>query len=257
MIKLGVLVSGGGTNLQAILDAIAAGTLHATVALVISNVAGAPAIGRAERAGVPTKVLDHRAYPNRGEFDAALVREMKEAGVDYVVLAGFMRLLTPTFLEAFPMRVINVHPALLPAFPGVDAQGQAFAYGVRVSGCTVHFVDAGTDTGPIIAQAVVPVLHDDDENALKARILSKEHALLPRVLQWCAEGRVRVETRAGERATSSSRRAGDAPWRSTTTSPFSARASGRWRPRRSWRAAPGASSSPGTVRSTRRTRMTA
>jgi phosphoribosylglycinamide formyltransferase-1 len=197
MITLGVLVSGSGTNLQAILDAIGAGTLDAKVALVISNVVGAPAIARAERAGVPAKVLEHRAYPSRGDFDAALVREMKDAGVDYVVLAGFMRLLTPTFLEAFPMRVVNVHPALLPAFPGVDAQAQAFAYGVRVTGCTVHFVDAGTDTGPIIAQAVVPVLASDDEGALKARILSKEHALLPRVLQWCAEGRVRVESRGG------------------------------------------------------------
>jgi phosphoribosylglycinamide formyltransferase-1 len=196
MISVGVLVSGGGTNLQSILDAVAAETLDATVAVVISNVPGAGALARAEKVHVPTVTIDHRAYADRAAFDAAIVRELRTRGVDYVVLAGFMRLLTPTFLEAFPMRVINVHPALLPAFPGVNAQAQAFRYGVRVAGCTVHFVDAGTDTGPIIAQAVVPVLDDDDEDALKARILAQEHALLPQVLQWCAEGRVRVETKS-------------------------------------------------------------
>jgi len=201
MISLGVLVSGGGTNLQAILDAMAARTLDARIEVVLSNVPGAGALARAERAGIPTVLLDHRAYADRPAFDAAIVRELRARGVDYVVLAGFMRLLTPTLLDAFPMRVINVHPALLPAFPGVNAQAQAFRYGVRIAGCTVHFVDAGTDTGPIIAQAVVPVLDDDDEHALKERILVQEHALLPKVLQWCAEGRVRVEApSAGGRA---------------------------------------------------------
>jgi phosphoribosylglycinamide formyltransferase-1 len=200
MITLGVLVSGGGTNLQAILDAIAAKTLDAAVAVVISNVPGAGALARAQKAGVETVVLDHRAYPDRASFDAAVVEELRRRGVDYVVLAGFMRLVTPTLLGAFPMRVVNVHPALLPAFPGVNAQAQALAYGVRVTGCTVHFVDAGTDTGPIIAQAVVPVLPEDDEATLKARVLEKEHELLPRVLQWCAEGRVHVEARAPARA---------------------------------------------------------
>jgi phosphoribosylglycinamide formyltransferase-1 len=196
MIALGVLVSGGGTNLQAILDAVAGKTLDAKVAVVLSNVPGAGALARAEKAGVPTAVVDHRAYADRAAFDAAVVSELRGRGVDYVVLAGFMRLVTPTLLDAFPMRVINVHPALLPAFPGVNAQAQALRYGVRVAGCTVHFVDAGTDSGPIIAQAVVPVLEDDDEHALKERILAQEHALLPRVLQWCAEGRVRVEAAA-------------------------------------------------------------
>jgi phosphoribosylglycinamide formyltransferase-1 len=201
MIALGVLVSGSGTNLQAILDAIAMGTLDARVAVVVSNVAGAGALGRAEKAGVPTVVIDHRAFPDRPSFDAALALELRTRGVEYVVLAGFMRLVTPTLLGAFPMRVLNVHPALLPAFPGVDAQAQALRYGVRVSGCTVHFVDAGTDTGPIVAQATVPVLEGDDEDALRARILEKEHELLPRVLQWCAEGRVTVEAPGpGERA---------------------------------------------------------
>ncbi len=197
MIALGVLVSGSGTNLQAILDAIAAKTLDARVAVVISNVSGAGALARAEKAGVPTTVLDHRAYADRASFDAAVVEVLRRSAVDYVVLAGFMRLVTPTLLDAFSMRVVNVHPALLPAFPGVDAQARALEYGVRVTGCTVHFVDAGTDTGRIIAQAVVPVLGDDDVGVLRDRILAKEHELLPRVLQWCAEGRVQVETREG------------------------------------------------------------
>src|SRR5262249_13766793 len=129
----------------------------------------------------------------------AIVAALRARGVELVVLAGFMRIVTPTLLDAFPMRIVNVHPALLPAFPGVDAQAQALRYGVRVAGCTVHFVDAGTDTGPIIAQDTVPVLDDDDEPALKARILAREHVLLPRVLQWIAEGRVAVEAREGER----------------------------------------------------------
>jgi phosphoribosylglycinamide formyltransferase-1 len=198
MISLGVLVSGGGTNLQAILDAVSAKTLDARIAVVLSNVPRAGALARAERAGIPTVLIDHRAYADRPAFDAAIAHELRIRGVDYVVLAGFMRLLTPTLLDAFPMRVINVHPALLPAFPGVNAPAQAFRYGVRVAGCTVHFVDSGTDTGPIIAQAVVPVLEDDDEHALKQRILIQEHALLPKVLQWCAEGRVRVEAPAAD-----------------------------------------------------------
>jgi phosphoribosylglycinamide formyltransferase-1 len=200
MITLGVLVSGGGTNLQAILDAIAARTLDARVAVVVSNVAGVGAIARAEKAEVATIVVDHRAYADRSSFDAKVVETLKEHAVDYVVLAGFMRLVTPTLLDAFPMRVVNVHPALLPAFPGVNAQARALEYGVRVTGCTVHFVDTGTDTGPIIAQAIVPVLEGDDADALRERILAREHELLPRVLQWCAEGRVRVEPRDGERA---------------------------------------------------------
>jgi phosphoribosylglycinamide formyltransferase-1 len=137
--------------------------------------------------------VDHKTFADRGSFDAELVRVLRAHHVDVVVLAGFMRLVTATLLDAFPSRVVNVHPALLPAFPGVHAQAQAVAYGVKVSGCTVHFVDAGTDTGPIIAQSAVPVLDDDDEASLRARILAEEHALLPKVLQWIAQGRVRVE----------------------------------------------------------------
>jgi phosphoribosylglycinamide formyltransferase-1 len=193
MIVLGVLVSGSGTNLQAILDAVAAGTLDARVAVVVSNVPGAGALDRARAAGVETLVVDHKKFADRRTFDAAVVEALRARGVDLDVLAGFMRLVTDVLLDAFPFRMVNVHPALLPAFPGVHAQKQAVDYGVRVTGCTVHFVDSGTDTGPIIAQAAVPVLEDDDEEALRLRILAREHELLPRVLQWIAEGRVTVE----------------------------------------------------------------
>jgi phosphoribosylglycinamide formyltransferase-1 len=190
--NLGVLVSGSGTNLQAVIDAIAAGRLRAKIAVVISNVATAKALDRAKAAGITTSVVDHRAFPSRDAFDAAVVEELRRHGVECVVLAGFMRIVTTTLLDAFPNRVVNIHPALLPAFPGVHAQAQALAYGVRVTGCTVHFVDAGTDTGPVVAQATVPVLDDDDVATLTARILEKEHALLPEVLQWIADGRVEV-----------------------------------------------------------------
>lgn len=193
MIVLGVLVSGTGTNLQAILDAIAAGTLDARVAVVVSNFEGVPALDRARTAGVEAVVVDHAAFAERRAFDEAVVRVLREHGVQTVVLAGFMRLLTSVLLDAFPMQIVNVHPGLLPAFPGIHAQRQALEYGVRIAGCTVHFVDAGTDTGPIIAQAAVPVREDDDEAALRDRILAKEHEILPRVLQWIAEGRVSVE----------------------------------------------------------------
>jgi phosphoribosylglycinamide formyltransferase-1 len=196
MITLGVLASGSGTNLQAILDAVAHGTLEARIAVVVSNVASAQALDRARAAGVEALIIPHKAYADRESFDAAVVTALRERGVDVVVLAGFMRLVTSVLLDAFPMRIVNVHPALLPAFPGVHAQQQAFDYGVRIAGCTVHFVDRGTDTGPIIAQAAVPVLDGDDEPALRERILAEEHALLPKVLQWIAEGRVRVEPAA-------------------------------------------------------------
>jgi len=193
MIALGVLVSGSGTNLQAILDAVAAHTLDARVAVVISNVPGVAALERAQKAGVETLVIEHGSFDDRRAFDAAVVGVLREHSVEVVALAGFMRLVTDVLLDAFPMGVVNVHPGLLPAFAGVHAQRQALEYGVRVAGCTVHFVDRGTDSGPIIAQAVVPVFDEDDESTLTARILSKEHELLPRALQWIAEGRVAVE----------------------------------------------------------------
>jgi phosphoribosylglycinamide formyltransferase 1 len=199
VITVGVLVSGSGTNLQAILNAVEAKRLDARVAVVVSNVAGAGALDRARAAGIDGVVVDHKKYADRRAFDADVVEVLRARGVEVVVLAGFMRLVTEVLLGAFPMRVVNVHPALLPAFPGVHAQKQALDYGVRVTGCTVHFVDAGTDTGPIIAQEVVPVRDEDDEEALRLRILEREHHLLPHVLQLLAEGRVTVETPAGAR----------------------------------------------------------
>lgn len=191
---LGVLVSGSGTNLQAVLDAIAAGKLAAKVGVVVSNVANAGALERAKAAKVPAIVVDHKAFSSRSAFDAGVVEVLQAHRVDCVVLAGFMRIVTATLLDAFPHRVVNVHPALLPSFPGVHGQRQALEHGVKVAGCTVHFVDSGTDTGPIIAQAAVPVVDGDDEASLTARILEKEHELLPAALQWIAEGRVSVDT---------------------------------------------------------------
>jgi phosphoribosylglycinamide formyltransferase-1 len=196
---LGVLVSGSGTNLQAILDAIESGALKAKVGVVVSNVASAKALERAKAARVPAIVVDHKAFPSRTAFDAAVVEVLQAHRVECVVLAGFMRIVTRTMLDAYPNRVVNVHPALLPAFPGVHAQRQALEYGVAISGCTVHFVDTGTDTGPIIAQAPVPVFDGDSEATLTARILQKEHELLPMVLQWLVDDRVVVEHPKGGR----------------------------------------------------------
>lgn len=189
---IGVLVSGSGTNLQAVIDAVATERLRAKIGVVISNVATAKALDRARAAGIPTAVIEHKAHPTRQAFDAAVVETLRAHHVSCVVLAGFMRIVTSVLLEAFPHRVVNIHPSLLPAFPGVHAQADAIAYGVRVSGCTVHLVDSGMDTGPILAQAAVPVLDDDDDAALRERILVKEHELLPTVLQWIADGRVEV-----------------------------------------------------------------
>jgi phosphoribosylglycinamide formyltransferase-1 len=200
MLSLGVLCSGSGTNLQAILDACASGELDAQVRLVLCNKPGVMALERAERAGVPSQVLPHRDAPSREEYDARLVAALQEARVDLVVLAGFLRLVTPVLLGAFPDRVINIHPALLPSFPGLDGQQQALSYGVTVAGCTVHLVDAGMDTGPILAQAAVPVLDGDDRDTLARRVLRQEHRLLVEVLRWFTEGRVRVERGEGQRA---------------------------------------------------------
>lgn len=192
MLDLGVLVSGTGTNLQAILDAIGEGRLDARVRLVISNKPNVLALERAERAGVPTRVIQHRDFDSREAFDAALIDALGEAGTRWVVLAGFMRLLTPKFLAAFPWRVINIHPALLPAFPGVDAQQQAIDYGVKVTGCTVHLVDAGTDTGPIVAQRALDVHEGEDAASLRKRLLQVEHDILVSVLADIARQGLRV-----------------------------------------------------------------
>jgi phosphoribosylglycinamide formyltransferase-1 len=195
-VRIAVLVSGSGTNLQAILDAVTSGALRAEVALVLSNKAGVKALERAAAAGVPTVVLSHKSFATREDFDAEVVRELRARGVELVVLAGFMRIVTTTLLDAFPDRVINIHPSLLPSFPGVDAQAQALRAGVAIAGCTVHLVDGGMDSGAILAQAAVPVVVGDDEEALRHRILAQEHRLFPAVLQWFVEGRVRVQTDA-------------------------------------------------------------
>jgi phosphoribosylglycinamide formyltransferase-1 len=194
--KTGVLASGSGTNLQALIDAWKGGTLAPAELVVVGvNIAGCGAIERAHKAGIETFVLSHKSFATREDFDRALVAELRSRDVELVVLAGFMRVLTGTFLDAFPLRVINIHPALLPAFPGVHAQKQALDCGVKLAGCTVHFVDKGTDTGPIIAQAAVPVLPGDDEDSLGKRILGEEHRLLPAVVRAVASGQVRVEGR--------------------------------------------------------------
>lgn len=189
-VKLGVLVSGTGSNLQAILDAIAAGTLNATVSVVVSNKPDVPALERARHAGVPALTIPHKDFPSREAFDRALVTALAEASVDWVVLAGFMRVLTPEFLSAYPGRIINIHPSLLPAFPGVDAAKQALAYGVKLTGCTVHFVNRGVDSGKIIAQRAVPVEAGDDLASLNARIHAAEHELFVSALRDIAAGRV-------------------------------------------------------------------
>ena len=189
-LNLGVLVSGSGTNLQAILDAVERGALDARVRCVVSNRSEAPALERARAVGVPALALSHKAYPTREAFDDAVLAALREHGVEWVVLAGFMRVLTPGFLRAWGGRVVNIHPSLLPAFPGVNAIGQALAHGVKLTGCTVHFVDEGVDSGPIIAQRAVPVLAGDDEASLAARLHDAEHELFVSVLGDIAAGRV-------------------------------------------------------------------
>jgi phosphoribosylglycinamide formyltransferase-1 len=194
--KTGVLASGSGTNLQALIDAWKAGVLApAELVVVGANIPGCLALERAQKAGIETFVLSHKSFATREDFDRALVAELRGRGVELVVLAGFMRVLTGAFLDAFPLGVINIHPALLPAFPGVHAQKQALDSGVKLAGCTVHFVDKGTDTGPIIAQAAVPVLPTDDEDTLGRRILGEEHRLLPAVVRAVASGQVSAEGR--------------------------------------------------------------
>jgi phosphoribosylglycinamide formyltransferase-1 len=193
--KIGVLVSGTGTNLQSLLDAQARGALApAEIAIVISNKPDVPALARAAAAGVPAEVVAH-AGVDRVTFETRLLAALAARGVEAVVLAGFMRILTAHFLDRFPLRVINTHPSLLPAFPGVDAPAQALAYGVKLAGVTVHFVDHGVDTGPIIAQAAVPVVDGDDAKALHARIQREEHRLLPIVVQRLAAGELSCQGR--------------------------------------------------------------
>lgn len=193
--RLGVLISGNGTNLQAIIDRSEKGDLQAEVVCVISNKADAFGLERARKHGIPALHLDHKSFSGRGEYDAAVVNCLQEYNVELVILAGFMRIVTPVLLDAFPNRVMNIHPALLPSFAGLDAQKQTLEYGAKVSGCTVHFVDAGTDTGPIILQSTVPVMENDSEETLSHRIHLEEHKLYPAAIQLFAEGRLKVEGR--------------------------------------------------------------
>lgn len=192
-----VLVSGRGSNLQALLAAQAGGALGpAAVRVVVSNVPGAAALGHAEAAGVPAVVLDHRPFGgDRAAFERALCDVLMEHGVEIVALAGFMRLLGPTFLSVYADRTMNVHPSLLPAFPGMHAVRQALDYGARVTGCTLHLVDQGCDTGPVLLQAAVPILDSDDEASLGARVRAEEHRLYPQAVRLLAEGRVRRQGR--------------------------------------------------------------
>jgi phosphoribosylglycinamide formyltransferase-1 len=189
--RVGVLISGRGSNLQALIDAQRAGQLGGEIAVVISNVEAAFGLERARQAGIPAVFHDHRGK-KREDYDAELIAILRRHEVDLVCLAGFMRLLSPRFIQAFVGRILNIHPALLPAFPGLDAQRQAFDYGVKVSGATVHLVDEGLDSGPIVVQEAVPVLDTDDADALARRILEVEHKIYPRAVRLLLSGRCRV-----------------------------------------------------------------
>ncbi len=194
-LTIAILASGSGSNAQAIFDKISCGALDAKVALVITNRPGAKVLERAAALNIPTLELDHKAYADRESFDACLVQALQECRADLIVLAGYMRILTPIFLDAFKDKVINVHPAILPSFVGAHGAADACAYGVKMSGCTVHFVNEEVDGGAIIAQAAVPVLHDDDAQSLQKRIQSLEHRLLPQAIQWFAQNRIEVKER--------------------------------------------------------------
>ena len=191
-VRLSVLISGRGTNLQSIMDAVERRELRAVIKLVISNRADAPGLMRAQCKEIPTRVIDHRHFGSREEFDHALVEALRAAQVELVACAGFMRILSPVMVDAFPNRIMNIHPSLLPAFPGLHAQKAALEHGARVAGCTVFFVTAGTDDGPIIVQAAVPVMPDDDEQALSDRILAQEHRIYPLAINLFQQGRLRV-----------------------------------------------------------------
>lgn len=195
MKKIAVLVSGGGSNLQSIIDSVESGTLKVEIVLVLSNKEGAFGLERAAKHQIPTAVIKHGEFPDREAFETRLMEVIDGHGAELVVLAGFMRVLTPHFVNHYHHRIMNIHPALLPSFPGTHGQKQALDYGVRHAGCTIHFVDEGTDTGPIIMQAVVPILPDDTEGDLSARILVEEHRIYPESLRLWSEGRLLIEGR--------------------------------------------------------------
>ena len=193
--RLGVLISGRGSNLQSLLDAIGTGRLDATIAVVISNIENAAGLDRARAAGLEAVVLSHRGWASRDDYDRALARELKARDVGLVCLAGFMRIVGGPLIDAYPNAILNIHPALLPSFPGVDAQRQALAHGVKVSGVTVHFVTRALDDGPIVLQRAVPVLDDDTRETLSLRILEQEHLAYPEAVSVVLDGRWTVEDR--------------------------------------------------------------
>ncbi len=195
MVNIGVLVSGSGTNLQSIIDAIEAGSLAASIKIVISNKPDAYALERARKHGIGTAVVRVKDFPTRELYDTEVLRVLRESGVELIVLAGFMRLISSVLLEGYPMRIINIHPSLLPSFPGLEVQKTALEHGVKFSGCTVHFVDNGLDSGPIIIQAVVPVKDEDTVESLSKRILAEEHRIYPQAIQLFSEGRLEVRGR--------------------------------------------------------------
>jgi phosphoribosylglycinamide formyltransferase-1 len=194
-IDLGILVSGNGSNLQTIIDCCEEGTLDAQIKIVLSNNPKAYALERCRKHSIPAMIIDHREFSSRESFDRRAVELLKAAGVELVVMAGFMRILSSEFFRSFPLRIMNIHPALLPAFPGIHVQQKALEYGAKFSGCTVHFADEGVDSGPIIIQAVVPVYDDDTTDTLADRILNEEHRIYPQAIQYFAEGRIEVEGR--------------------------------------------------------------
>ncbi len=208
-LTVAILISGHGSNMQALIDACRGVGAPARIALVLSNEPQAPGLARAAAAGIVTAVVDHRDYRDRAGFDAAIDRRLREAGIELVCLAGFMRLLTDGFVERWRDRMINIHPSLLPAFPGLDTHARALAAGVRFSGCTVHFVRPETDSGPIIIQAAVPVRADDTPDSLAARVLEAEHLIYPQALRLIAAGRIKV---AGERALVDGAAVPTGPW---------------------------------------------
>ena len=195
MKRVSVLASGRGSNFQAIIDSVESGRLEVTIASLITDNPQAYAIERAERAGIPVQLVDFASYAKRSGYEAALLQAMEDSSADLFVLAGYMRILEGMVVRRFLGRLINIHPALLPSFPGLHAQEQALRHGVKISGCTVHFVDEGMDTGPIILQRCVPVLDDDDEESLSARILAQEHIALPEAIGLFCEGRLKIEGR--------------------------------------------------------------
>ena len=195
MVNIGVLASGRGTNLQAIIEAVEEGRIEGEISIVVSDNPDAYALKRAKQHNIETQYIDFRSFKNREDYDKKVVECLKEKKIDLVVLAGYMRILTPYFINAYKNKIINIHPALLPSFPGLHAQRQAVEYGVKVSGCTVHFVDEGVDSGPIILQQAVVVKDDDSEESLAERILREEHRIYPQAIQLFSQGRLIIKGR--------------------------------------------------------------